>query len=88
MSFSDSELTKQTIAMGGRAKRFGLAEGDLQTSAGRHTVFFQMVAQDPKNLWYSPVCGPWSCWSVLNMGKSLQGMVFWKSDGRNFDRSA
>ena len=74
MCSSESELVKQATLMGGRAKRFGLAEGDLQTVSGRQKLFFTLVTQDPKSLWYSPECGPWSRWSVLNMGKSLQGL--------------
>ena len=74
MCSSKSELVKQATLMGGRAKRFGLAEGDLQTVSGRQKLFFTLVTQDPKSLWYSPECGPWSRWSVLNMGKSLQGL--------------
>ena len=35
MCSSESELVKQATLMGGRAKRFGLAEGDLQTVSGR-----------------------------------------------------
>eukprot|EP00435_Cladocopium_sp_Y103_P046084 s2441_g13.t1 len=74
MCSSDSELVKQTTTIGGRAKRFGLAEGDLQTISGRRQLFQMLVHEDPKNLWYSPECGPWSRWSSLNMSKSLSGL--------------
>ena len=61
MCSSDSELTKQMSSIGGRSKRFGLAEGDLQTAAGRRRMFQVLTTQNPKNLWYSPECGPWVC---------------------------
>ena len=60
MYSSESELVKQTTLMRGRAKRFGLAEGDLQTRSGRRRLFSMLVSQDPKSVWYSPECGPWS----------------------------
>ena len=59
-----SELVSQVVAAGGKAQRFGLAEGDLQTT---------LVFQAPENVWCSPECGPWGKFSNLNMGKSLTG---------------
>ena len=73
MCSEQSELVKQAQHTGHRAQRFGLTEGDLSTKAGRQKLFQLMVRHRPKNVWYSPVCGPWGSWSHLNMGKSLQG---------------
>ena len=73
MCSAQSELVRQAQHTGHRAQRFGLAEGDLSTKAGRQKLFQILVRHRPKNLWYSPVCGPWGSWSHLNMGKSLQG---------------
>ena len=83
MCSSDSELTKQMSSIGGRSKRFGLAEGDLQTAAGRRRMFQVLTTQNPKNLWYSPECGPWvrghgSVWKppigLMGRNKSLHGL--------------
>lgn len=63
--------TTQVNALGGRAKRFGLGEGDLSTSTGRRKLFQVLVRERPKDLWYSPVCAPWCKWSQFNALKSL-----------------
>ena len=53
-----SELTKQVQLLGGRANRFGRAQGDLKTKEGR-SVLFQMVwKQRPRHIWFSHTCGP------------------------------
>ena len=67
-----SQLTHQCQQMGHRAMRFGLAEGDLQTSEGRQRLFHVLVKHKPKHVWFSPKCGPWSSWSNLNGSKSLE----------------
>ena len=63
---SNSELTKHMQNMNARSRRFGLAEGDLSTVAGRNKLFEIIVRQKPEYVWFSPVCGPWSPWSHLN----------------------
>ena len=69
---SQSELTKQATNMGYRAKRFGFPEGDLSCPEGRRKLF-QIVCQEmPKNVWYSPTCGPWSSWNNLNANRSVE----------------
>ena len=67
-----SQLTHQCQQMRHRAMRFGLAEGDLQTSEGRQRLFKVLTKHKPKHVWYSPKCGPWSSWSNLNGSKSLE----------------
>ena len=67
-----SQLTHRCQQMGHRAMRFGLAEGDLQTSEGRQRLFKVLTKHKPKHVWYSPKCGPWSSWSNLNGSKSLE----------------
>ena len=67
-----SELTKQVQLLGGRANRFGRAQGDLKTKEGR-SVLFQMVwKQRPRHIWFSPTCGPWSAWNTFNEMRSIQ----------------
>ena len=66
-----SELTKQVQNLGFRAQRHGFPEGDLDTKEGRRRLFMSLVMKRPRNLWYSPTCGPWSAWSVLNESKSI-----------------
>ena len=69
---SKSELTKQSKNMGYRAKRFGFTEGDLSCPEGRRKLF-QIVCQEmPKNVWFSPTCGPWSSWNNLNAARSVE----------------
>ena len=71
MCSSESELTKQMLHLGGSAMRFGRTEGDLKTPEGRKQLFLLMCRYQPRNIWYSPDCGPWCLWSNLNMNKSL-----------------
>ena len=53
------------------AFRFGLDQGDLSTVEGRAKLFQLLCRHRPKQIWYSPVCGPWSSWSQLNASRSL-----------------
>jgi hypothetical protein len=73
MCSDHSELAKQADSLGGRARRFGLSQGDLQTVAGRKKLFEILIMGNPEHLWYSPECGPWSMWSNFNMGRSMDG---------------
>eukprot|EP00435_Cladocopium_sp_Y103_P063516 s1136_g25.t1 len=66
-----SELTKQTIVLGGKAMRFSKIDGDLSTGAGRRQLFQKLVVHRPRHLWYSPVCKPWCMRSQFNAMRSL-----------------
>ena len=70
-----SQLTSQCQQLGHRAMRFGLAEGDLQTSEGRQRLFQVLVKHRPRHVWFSPKCGPWSGWSNLNGSKSIEAWM-------------
>ena len=70
-SDSSSELTRQTVQLGYRGMRFGYQQGDLSTVEGRKKLFEIVLQKQPANLWYSPVCGPWSSWNNLNASRSL-----------------
>ena len=72
MCSDDSVLTSQVRQGGGRSARFGLSEGDLQQISHRRKLFEQIIRQEPEHLWYSPECGPWCMWSLLNSTKSEQ----------------
>lgn len=72
MCSPESELTNQMLSLGGSAMRFGKAEGDLNTTDGRRNLFQKLVRYRPRNIWFSPDCGPWCLWSNLNMNKSLK----------------
>lgn len=63
MCAHNSELTKQLNNQGGYAVRHDSNQGDLSTIEGRKVLFTNMVMLRPKNIWYSPTCGPWSQWS-------------------------
>ena len=67
-----SQLTHQAQQLGYRAKRLGLEQCDLDTYNGRQWLFQILCTECPKNVWYSPICGPWSGWSSLNASKSLE----------------
>ena len=67
-----SMLTHQCQQMAYRAIRFSPEQGNLQSQEGRQLLFNHFFDFDPKNVWFSPTCGPWSGWSNLNGSKSLQ----------------
>ena len=71
---SNSELTKQAQNLGYSAQRHSMEQGDLATQEGRHSLFQKVIALQPKKIWISPTCGPWSSWSNLNAQKSLEGL--------------
>ena len=71
MCSSKSPITQQTQQGGKMAFRFGLAQGDLSTTAGRAELFRLVGRHRPRHIWYSPTCGPWSSWSQLNASRSL-----------------
>ncbi len=66
-----SELTHQMQQVGGTSYRFGLEQGDLQTTTGRKKLFHSLVIRRPKHLWFSPECRPWCLWSNINIQRSL-----------------
>ena len=72
MCSEHSEITKQTLHLGGKAFRFGLAEGDLREVSSRKKLFQSMIRYQPQNLWFSPVCAPWCAWSRFNCQRSLE----------------
>ena len=69
---SSSQLTHQAQQMGMDAHRFGREQCDLQTIEGREFLFTQLTRLRPRNLWFSPECGPWCSWSQLNCSLSLE----------------
>ena len=66
----DSQLAKQCLQMGSHAERFGYEQGDLHTKAGRSNLFSKLCHQKTRNIWYSPMCGPWCAFSALNGSRS------------------
>ena len=70
MCSEKSELTRQCWNQNLSAKRFCLQEGDLSTSVGRRNLLAHLLAENPENLWMSPVCRPWCRWSLFNMSRS------------------
>ena len=69
MCSPQSEITKQTVQLGGQGLRFGLAEGDLQQIENRKKLFQGIVRRKPRSIWFSPECAPWCAWSNLNCSK-------------------
>ena len=72
MCSNQSELTRQAIALGGRAKRFTKSNADLSTAAGRQKLFACLIMERPRHLWYSPECKPWCLWNQFNAMRSLE----------------
>ena len=68
----NSNLTNQVNQMGGTAIRFGLNQGDLHTTEGRTKLFQAIGRHQPRNIWMSPICKPWSGWSQFNSSRSLE----------------
>ena len=66
-----STLTEQVQKLGGIAFRFGLSQGDLQSTEGRRRLFALVLKYQPRNIWMSPTCGPWGKWSQFNSQRSL-----------------
>lgn len=69
---SQSTLTHQCQQLGHRAVRFSQEQGDLQSRDGRRLLFETLIQTTPRNVWFSPTCGPWSGWSNLNGSKSIE----------------
>ena len=72
---SNSEVTKQTQNLGYSAQRHSMEQGDLATQEGRDSLFQKVIALQPKNIWISPTCGPWSSWSNLNAQESWKVLI-------------
>lgn len=68
----DSSLTHQVEMQKGRSVRFGISQGDLQSSEGRRSLFESLCRHKPKHVWMSPECGPWPKWSNFNSQRSLE----------------
>ena len=68
----DSSLTHQVEMQKGRSIRFGISQGDLQSSEGRRSLFESLCRHKPKHVWMSPECGPWPKWSNFNSQRSLE----------------
>lgn len=69
---SQSTLTHQCQQLGHRAVRFSQEQGDLQSRDGRRLLFETLIQTTPRNVWFSPTCGPLSGWSNLNGSKSIE----------------
>ena len=69
---SESNLTHQVNMLGGKAVRFGIDQGDLHTHEGRVSLFKLLCRYQPEHVWVSPVCRPWSRWSIFNSHRSLE----------------
>lgn len=66
----ESRLTKVCQQLGLKARRFTRADGDLSTSEGRDALWRIIQAENPRNIWVAPECGPWGNFSRLNMSRS------------------
>ena len=69
---SSSQLSHQCQQLGMTAIRFSRDRCDLQSPEGRQMLFHQLIQVDPRHMWFSPTCGPWSGWSFINGSRSLE----------------
>ena len=69
---SDSQLTKQCNRSQAPAARFGLSQGDLESTDGRREFLRMLVAHQPEHVWMSPLCRAWCQWSEFNSQRSLE----------------
>lgn len=69
---NNSPLTNAINQTRGKAIRFGMAQGDLETRDGRCELFRIIINSQPRNIWFSPECGPWSAWPSLNASRSQE----------------
>ena len=67
-----SQLTRQCQALGLQAVRLGRHDGDFETVGGRVAIWKQVLQGQPRHIWYSPVCSPWSAWARFNGARGLQ----------------
>ena len=75
-----SQLSHQCQQLGMQAVRFSRDRCDLQSAEGRQLLFHDLVHQEPRHVWFSPSCGPWSGWSNINGTKSIE---HWEQLHRN-----
>ena len=69
---SSSQLSQQCQQLGMTAVRFSRDRCDLQSHEGRQVLFQELIGYQPRHLWFSPSCGPWSGWSNINGQKSIE----------------
>ena len=69
----DSEITRQALRLGLKAKRFTRQDGDLSTPAGQAALWKILEEEKPREVWMSPDCRYWGNFSRRNMGRSISG---------------
>ena len=52
----DSEITRQALRLGLKAKRFTRQDGDLSTPAGQAALWKILEEEKPREVWMSPDC--------------------------------
>ena len=67
----DSRLCTAVQAMGGKAMRFTMQDGDLSTYQGQVKLLRLIKAVRPKHVWMSPECRPYCNWSRFNEMRSV-----------------
>ena len=58
-----------------KAKSFTLEDGDLSTKEGQDNLLTWIVLFQPRHIWLSPECSPWSAWNKFNSHRSLQSFA-------------
>ena len=68
-AYSDSRLTECVNQLGGRAKRFTKADGDLSTIQGQKKLYEILQQTQPQHVWMAPECKAWCSWTTFNMSR-------------------
>ncbi|CAE7231149.1 GIP [Symbiodinium sp. CCMP2592] len=66
---ADSRLTPSVQAIGGKARWFTIADGDLRTIEGQRLLWDVLQETQPKHIWMSPDSRAWCSWSNLNAAR-------------------
>ena len=66
----DSQLTQWVHRLGGTARRFTCADGDLTTPEGQRQLWNILQQEQPRHVWMAPDCRLWCSWSRLNAARS------------------
>ena len=66
----DSLLTSWVQKLGGRARRFTRADGDLSSPEGQRKLWDLIQQEQPRHIWMTPECRHWCSW---NAARSVRG---------------
>ena len=66
--------------LGGKARRFTKADGDLATISGQRKLMNVLQTTQPEHIWMAPECRLWGSWTFLNASRSLEARLKLQAD--------